>query len=130
MANYALINNGKVENMIVADADFIQGIQNDYTSIVPIDNVSPRPCIGWDYAGGQFVGPQPYIEPELTTDQKWAKLRAQRNSRLSTCDWTQMQDAPLSSDQKATWVVYRQSLRDLPEHTQDPANPVWPTKPI
>ena len=27
------------------------------------------------------------------------------------------------------WKTYRQSLRDLPANTSDPANPTWPTKP-
>jgi len=56
----------------------------------------------------------------------WETLRKERNSCLSACDWTQVADAPVN---KTVWATYRQSLRDLPQNTQDPLNPVWPTKP-
>jgi len=63
------------------------------------------------------------------SDFDWGKLRIDRNTKLKACDWTQMPDAPLTDEQKASWRTYRQSLRDLPEDTTDPANPVWPTQP-
>lgn len=56
----------------------------------------------------------------------WNNLRAQRNRLLSSCDWTQVPDAPV--DQSA-WAAYRQVLRDLPDNTVDPFNPVWPQQP-
>lgn len=57
-------------------------------------------------------------------------LRAQRDSKLAECDWTQLADCPLSSQAKADWAAYRQALRDLPQQEGlDPANPVWPSKP-
>lgn len=56
----------------------------------------------------------------------WINLRARRSQLLSDCDWTQVPDAPVD---KAAWAAYRQQLRDLPENTVDPANPVWPTPP-
>lgn len=54
-------------------------------------------------------------------------LRNKRNVLLSASDWTQVSDAPVD---KAAWAEYRQTLRDLPENTTDPENPVWPTPPI
>lgn len=59
-------------------------------------------------------------------DREWTRLRKERDSRLTSSDWTQTADAPV--DQSA-WANYRQALRDLPENTVDPFNPVWPTKP-
>jgi hypothetical protein len=56
-----------------------------------------------------------------------AELRAQRNAKLTSSDWTQLADTPLQT--KAAWVIYRQQLRDLPAVVDDPANPVWPTPP-
>jgi hypothetical protein len=54
-------------------------------------------------------------------------LRAERNTRLSACDWTQVADAPVD---QAAWAVYRQTLRDYPETVVDPANPpAWPIAP-
>lgn len=59
----------------------------------------------------------------------WAELRAFRDQKLFECDWTQIPDAPLTEEQKTAWGIYRQALRDLPTNTEDPKNPVWPTKP-
>lgn len=58
-----------------------------------------------------------------------AGLRSERNARLAACDWTQLFDAPLTNEQKDLWAVYRQALRDLPDNTEDPANPDWPVAP-
>ena len=56
-------------------------------------------------------------------------LRVKRNTLLTESDWTQYNDSPLSDEVKAEWTVYRESLRDLPANTDDPANPTWPTPP-
>jgi len=56
----------------------------------------------------------------------WRELRLERNKRLIDCDWTQVPDAPVN---QAAWATYRQALRDLPDNTTDPRNPVWPEKP-
>lgn len=61
--------------------------------------------------------------------KEWAALRAERDSRLQACDWTQLEDAPLALDKKAEWAAYRQELRDVPEDTVDPTAPVWPAQP-
>ena len=62
-------------------------------------------------------------------ERQWSSLRAQRNVKLSACDWTQMSDSPLGATEKANWATYRQELRDLPQNTVDPASPSWPTEP-
>ena len=59
----------------------------------------------------------------------WARLRSERDALLVSSDWTQYNDSPLSDEAKAEWVTYRESLRDLPENTDDPADPTWPTPP-
>ncbi len=59
----------------------------------------------------------------------WAEIRSKRDALLSSCDWTQLSDSPLSSDKKALWVTYRQALRDLPDTQTDINNIVYPTKP-
>lgn len=53
-------------------------------------------------------------------------LRNKRNVLLEESDWTQVDDVPVD---RAAWAEYRQALRDLPENTIDPRNPVWPTPP-
>lgn len=42
-----------------------------------------------------------------------SSLREWRNQRLKESDWTQVADAPVD---KEAWAIYRQELRDLPEH--------------
>lgn len=61
----------------------------------------------------------------------WRKLRQTRNELLAASDVFVLADRweAYTEDQKLAWAGYRQSLRDLPENTVDPANPVWPTKP-
>lgn len=53
-------------------------------------------------------------------------LRKKRNELLLASDWTQLADAQVNKD---AWASYRQELRDLPQNTTDPFNPVWPVKP-
>ena len=64
----------------------------------------------------------------LTNTEPLRLLRKERNLRLSNSDWTQSRDVTLSND--TDWKTYRQTLRDLPANTSDPANPTWPTKPL
>lgn len=75
--------------------------------------------------GQRVASPLP---PGPTREKLLAVIRAERNKRLLACDWTQIPDAPLSTDQGEAWAIYRQALRDFPE-TCDPANPVWPVAP-
>ena len=59
---------------------------------------------------------------------QWVILRKQRDQLLSSSDWTQMPDSPLTDAKKQEWAVYRQQLRDMPS-TADPENPTWPSQP-
>lgn len=61
----------------------------------------------------------------------WEKLRDRRNALLTESDAYVLPDRweTYSEEHKAAWASYRQALRDLPETTQDPFNPVWPSKP-
>ena len=65
----------------------------------------------------------------LATTRLWTDLRQRRNTLLTESDWTQMSDSPLRTEGRARWAAYRQSLRDLPASTTDPASPTWPTPP-
>ena len=66
----------------------------------------------------------------------WKELRSLRDRKLTQCDWTQTLDAPLTEEQKTSWKIYRQALRDLTKNITDPKvlvnNPndlEWPTRP-
>ena len=56
-------------------------------------------------------------------------LRRERDRRLAETDWVITMHKEKGTNIPAAWKTYRQALRDLPANTEDPANPVWPTKP-
>ena len=62
----------------------------------------------------------------VQAEEAWSLLRMARDSYLASSDWSQVPDAPVD---RQAWATYRQELRDLPDNTTDPRNPVWPTKP-
>ena len=52
---------------------------------------------------------------EPTDDELWASIRHVRNKRLDESDWSQLIDASLTTEQKTSYTIYRQELRDLPQ---------------
>lgn len=58
-----------------------------------------------------------------------ANVRSQRNQALSSSDWTQVADSPLTDAQKAEWATYRQQLRDITSQEGFPASISWPASP-
>ena len=58
-------------------------------------------------------------------DRAFAELRTKRDQLLHDTDWWASSDLSISESQ----TTYRQSLRDLPATTPDPANPTWPVAP-
>jgi len=61
----------------------------------------------------------------LTAEQPLVELRIRRNQLLAETDYLALADSTLTDEMRS----YRQTLRDLPANTVDPANPVWPVKP-
>ena len=109
---YAIIQDGVVMNIIVADAPMGKGCIEE-----PTCNIGDV----WD--GEKFVAPSPTDDD---TKEKWIEVRKRRDGLLSLCDWTQVADAPVDDLQ---WAVYRQTLRDLPQTQTDPFSIVWPEPP-
>ena len=69
------------------------------------------------------------IDPDkdnILLSRKWATIRAQRDAKLTSCDWTQISDSPKYQDED--WLIYRQALRDITEQ-ENPYNIVWPEEP-
>ena len=97
-------------------------------NVMVIDGVlTARPSKWHTYDDGLVDG----SDAEKTADV----LREVRNLRdfyLTSSDWTQMSDSPLSTAKKAEWATYRQTLRDMPASNSDVTDKsdiVWPTKP-
>jgi hypothetical protein len=67
---------------------------------------------------------------ELIDAQPLKELRTKRNTLLDQTDKYIVADYPHPTpEKKQEWLDYRQALRDLPDNTEDPANPVWPVQP-
>ena len=57
--------------------------------------------------------------------------RTTRNKLLADSDWTQMNDSPLTNEDKTAWATYRQELRDMSDLASWPniADDDWPVAP-
>jgi hypothetical protein len=62
------------------------------------------------------------------TREKWLMIRHDRTIMLSNSDFTQVADAPMTSEKRTEWATYRQALRDITTQT-DPYNITWPASP-
>lgn len=79
----------------------------------------------------------PTLDPNLTFEQISANFRKARNNLLTTSDWTQLSNSPLTDAKKAEWEAYRVQLRNAPvgisttlwQEMADEDNSNWPTKP-
>lgn len=67
-------------------------------------------------------------EVSRAIEQQWVKIQLERSAKLTLCDWTQLSDVPLTTEQKTAWATYRQALRDITTQT-DPFNITWPVSP-
>ena len=60
------------------------------------------------------------------------ELRQERSSMLLGTDFTQLNDASLTDQEKNEWAIYRQALRDLPQNNpniKDISEVVFPDPP-
>ena len=64
------------------------------------------------------------VAMQPTTDEKWVKIRMNRDALLRECDWWGSSDLTMSDAQTA----YRTALRDVPTQS-DVDNITWPSKP-
>lgn len=61
--------------------------------------------------------------------ETWIGVRGKRNLLLAQSDWTQLQDAPLTEEQKLLWSEYRQQLRDIPQTFENAEDVIYPEEP-
>jgi len=148
---YVKANNGSVVKFPYS----IDDLKNDNPNTsFPVD--IPIPTLAdWDVYPVE-VSPEPEIAPDQdavlnsmpdyvsgvwvlgwTVQQKTAQeiaqladeVRAERNAKLTACDWTQLDDAPLTEAAKIVWQEYRQALRDVTSQAGFPTNVTWPEAP-
>jgi hypothetical protein len=142
MANWALVENDKVKELhdnlpkswknfsglrlSVNDTDFLKSL--GWYSIVKdhqeYDNTLYREIgLNHVFEKNTVIETLILIEKELESSFEELKqifmveLRRERNQRLVDSDWTQLNDvvSSMSEDDRNTWFVYRQMLRDLPK---------------
>ena len=106
--------------------------------------VSLYPNCEWTIEDGMYENltwtdtntPKPTLEEltakyeEIVAAQPMKNLRRERDKRLAEVDWIFSGDYQLSEEEWGAWTTYRQALRDLPSTTENPANPMWPEKPL
>ena len=89
------------------------------------DNTDPYDC--FTCPGGEKPDRETFMR--IYNNQPLKELRQERNRRLAEVDWVFSTDYQMEDEERSVWVAYRQALRDLPSTTEDPTNPMWPTKP-
>jgi len=124
------VHAGKAHYLLgeMTEAELAERYNLNQITVVDITGRDVQVGDDYDEQTGEFSRP-PAPTPEEIEAAAWVALRAERNRRLLASDWTQLPDVPLTSQQKQMWAAYRQALRDLPENTADPNNPVWPEAP-
>jgi len=110
--------------------------------VVPFDTDTTNLHL-WYWDGSEFKKDKPpYAGPWYTwSNNQWEldkvrlddEIRARRDVKLSSTDFTQLADAVLPTNTTvADWQVYRQALRDLTLNIASVTNVddvIWPTKP-
>jgi len=99
----------------------------------PVCDPADEDCLQIDpvFSGGLWtqaweIRPASEEEIEGRLARKQDEVRAERNSRLTNSDWTQLSDSPADH---GTWAIYRQELRDVPDQEGFPWNVIWPEPP-
>lgn len=82
-------------------------------------------------AGGKIIQPNtenfPIAVERIESEEELAgSARVRRNSLLVQSDWTQLQDADLTENERQQWQTYRQALRDIPQQPGFPKQIAWP----
>jgi hypothetical protein len=142
-----------VENNVIVEGP--RGLPRSWRNISGLDmmDADGLRAIGWlpvrldeGAVDEKFVGSMFIIHTNEVVEMKlWSKytadenaemdrqaasaIRAERNTKLSECDWTQLNDTPLDNTAKVAWTTYRQALRDIPTQSGFPHNVIWPVKP-
>lgn len=62
-------------------------------------------------------------------DSQLAVIRNRRDLMIRDTDWTQFSDSPLTTEQREAFSLYRQALRDVPNHYLNTGLIEWPDKP-
>ena len=90
---------------------------------------------GFEYLGKVPEGANSYIDGKFVTkpptyNELALPILQQRELQLSSSDWTQNNDSPLSLEKKQDWSIFRQQWRDITSQINYPYEVNYPVKPI
>ena len=63
-------------------------------------------------------------------DELAATVRVRRDELIAETDYLMMPDYPIQPEQRDSWEIYRQSLRDITRQKGFPKEILWPEKPL
>jgi hypothetical protein len=107
--------------IISVAVDIDSDYEKNYVEGTPIQS-------GSVYVQNWIISSASVEEIQQRKEEKWTEIREIRNTLLTECDWTQMNDSPISGSDLTNWQTYRQSLRDVTSQS-NPFEITWPTKP-
>jgi hypothetical protein len=116
--NYAIIENGKVVNVIVATPEY--AAQHSYILLPDGFGID-------DFFDGTTWTRAFVPDPQVVNATRAAYERGVRDALLKETDWVQGFD--IDEATKLLWTPYRQALRDVPAQSGFPFNIVWPNPP-
>lgn len=99
---------------------------NEQTELIELQ---PPALVNGVWVQGWLIAQANAEEIERRTTEKAALQRAKRNLVLSRTDYTQCLDFSGTDSERASYAVFRQALRDVPEQIGFPWNVVWPLPP-
>lgn len=99
--------------------DLTTGQVVDYQPPAPPD--TEHETFAWDASIKRWVGTP-------TAAAHWRFVRAERDRRLSACDWVVARASERGEPVPLDWTVYRQALRDITDQS-DPLAIRWPEPP-
>lgn len=94
---------------------------------LPVPEGMDQETLGVTKEGDEYVFCVDPAKVQARLDAQWTQVRSQQRQKLYESDWTcSVTDYEVPN--KAEWVQYRASLRDVTSQS-DPFNIVWPTAP-
>ena len=131
----ALFPSGNFSNPIqpeeVKDLGYEPYIHSEQPSLERYEKaVNPTPVLRGDGIWIQQWKVEAMTDEEKieATGLEALRVRVGRNELLKLCDWTQLNDSEVQSNNDE-WLVYRQALRDVPTQAGFPWDVTWPADP-
>ena len=122
------------DNSFLVDFGYAVFKHTNQPPIPQFETIADGPIV-WNtdldaYTNTYVLTPYTPAQMELARQIQRGALTTERDTRLQTCDYTQLPDVPLTTEKRAEWVTYRQQLRDYMDTVIDPFNPpAWPVPP-